>query len=238
VVKIFEGHQGTISCLDFSRDGRLIASGSEDDTARIWELEGRQSMVFTIPMDVTSVAISHDSRLLAAGSLDSITRVWDIATGQLLAWLKGHTNSVYSVTFSANGRELITGSLDKTLKYWDITTIIQRVQQGPKMDRTAYPLSRIVTEHHRLGRSQGILHAPYVYGRATERHGQDFVLTVVASKDGNWVVSGSKDQCVHFWDARTGDLRLRLMHHYNSGIFCSFTSVQSMPLKHSFSVIS
>ena len=88
-------------------------------------------------MDITSVVISHDSRLLAARSLDSMTRVWDIATGHLLAWLKGHMNSVYSVAFSANGRELITGSLDKTLKYWDIMSIIQRVQQSPKTDRTA-----------------------------------------------------------------------------------------------------
>ena len=161
-MKIFEGHQGTISCLDFSRDGRLIASGSEDDTARIWELEGRQSTVFTIPTDVTSVAISHGSRLLAAGSLDSITRLWDIATGQLLAWLKGHMNSVYSVTFSANGRELITGSLDKTLKYWDITTIIQRVQQGPKMDRTAHPAASLQSTIDLVGHEVYYMHRMFM----------------------------------------------------------------------------
>jgi glucose repression regulatory protein TUP1 len=146
-LKIFEGHTEEIYCLDFSRDGRLIVSGSGDRTARVWELEDKKRTVFTIPMNdegvstpdggVTSVAVSHDSRLLAAGSLDSMTRVWDIATGQLLARLKGHMDSVYSVTFSADGRGLITGSLDKTLKHWDIMPIIRRVQQGPKMDRTA-----------------------------------------------------------------------------------------------------
>lgn len=127
-------------------------SGSGDRTARIWDLESKHRMVFTIPRldegvntpdgGVTSVAVSHDSRLLAAGSLDSITRIWDVATGQLLARLKGHADSVYSVTFSADGRGLVTGSLDKTLKYWDITPIIQKLLQRPslKIGSTAPPL--------------------------------------------------------------------------------------------------
>lgn len=51
------------------------------------------------------------------------------------------------------------------------------------------------------------------------------MLTVAASEDGNWVVSGSKDRCVHFWDAQTGDLQLSLQGHKNSGLFC-FTSTQ------------
>ncbi len=152
VWKIFEGHEEEIYCLDFSRDGRLIVSGSGDRTARIWELESRHRKVFTIPrMDegvstpdggVTSVAVSQDSRLLAAGSLDSVTRIWDVATGHLLARLRGHADSVYSVTFSADGRGLVSGSLDKTLKYWDITPVIQKLQQrpSPKMGSTSAPL--------------------------------------------------------------------------------------------------
>ncbi|KAK2464519.1 hypothetical protein APHAL10511_003498 [Amanita phalloides] len=215
--KVFEGHQEEIYCLDFSRDGRLIVSGSGDRTARIWDLENGSCNVFTVPKldevvnpqdaGVTSVAVSHDSRLLAAGSLDSITRIWDVATGHLLARLRGHADSVYSVTFSADGRGIVSGSLDKTLKYWDISSIIQKVYHGPSpkigSDTKPSPLSE----------------KPVLLPSTMDMVGhKDFVLTVAVSKDGNWVVSGSKDRCVHFWNAQNGDLQLSLQGHKNSVI--------------------
>jgi len=46
---------------------------------------------------------------------------------------------------------------------------------------------------------------------------QDFVLSVSVSNDGRWVVSGSKDRSVHFWDAHSGALQLTLQGHKNSG---------------------
>ncbi|KAF8623183.1 hypothetical protein AX17_007508 [Amanita inopinata Kibby_2008] len=147
--KTFVGHQQEIYSLDFSRDGRWIVSGSGDRTARVWDLGDKPPKVFAITdaatpnsdsygqdtsntadAGVTSVAISHDSRLIAAGSLDTIVRVWDVASGQLLARLRGHADSVYSVAFSADGCGLVSGSLDKTLKYWDVGAVVARVRQG------------------------------------------------------------------------------------------------------------
>jgi glucose repression regulatory protein TUP1 len=44
------------------------------------------------------------------------------------------------------------------------------------------------------------------------------VLSVAVSHDGKWVVSGSKDRCVQFWDARTAQMQLMLQGHKNSGM--------------------
>ena len=51
---MFEGHQQEIYSLDFSRDGRLIVSGSGDRTARIWDMETGQhnTLSITEPADV------------------------------------------------------------------------------------------------------------------------------------------------------------------------------------------
>ncbi len=76
----FDGHQQEIYSLDFSRDGRLIVSGSGDKTARIWDMLDGTSKVLTIndpdslnnDAGVTSVAISPDGRWVAAGSLDTV----------------------------------------------------------------------------------------------------------------------------------------------------------------------
>jgi glucose repression regulatory protein TUP1 len=124
---ILKGHEQDIYSLEFSRDGRILVSGSGDRTARIWEWqtlrclhELRINDVDQQDLGVTSVAISPDSRLVAAGSLDKIVRVWDAMTGQLLERLEGHKDSVYSVAFMPDGKTLVSGSLDKTLRMWQL----------------------------------------------------------------------------------------------------------------------
>lgn len=121
------GHEQDIYSLDFSRDGRIIVSGSGDRTARIWSMADTTCLHVLRISDndqrdpgVTSVAISPDSRYVAAGSLDKIVRVWDVQTGQLLERLEGHKDSVYSVAFMPDGKTIVSGSLDKTLKLWQL----------------------------------------------------------------------------------------------------------------------
>lgn len=132
-MKSFKGHTDVISSLDFSRDGKFIASGSTDKTARIWDLETGGCKVLAIlepdyvDTGVTSVAISPDSQWVATGSLDGVVRIWDANNGTLVERLHGHSDSVYSVAFLPDGRGLVSGSLDKSLKYWDITPMIRNI---------------------------------------------------------------------------------------------------------------
>ena len=126
---VLDGHQQEIYALEFSRDGRLLVSGSGDSTARVWDLvsvdapNGPLIQVLTpnethgIDAGVTSVSISPDGRLVAAGSLDFTVHIWDVASGALVERLRGHKDSVYSVAFTTDGKGLVSGSLDKTLKY-------------------------------------------------------------------------------------------------------------------------
>lgn len=46
---------------------------------------------------------------------------------------------------------------------------------------------------------------------------KDFVLSVCLTPDGHWVMSGSKDRGVQFWDPNTGSAQMMLQGHKNSG---------------------
>lgn len=48
---------------------------------------------------------------------------------------------------------------------------------------------------------------------------KDYVLSVAVSHDGQWVVSGSKDRGVQFWDSRSAIVQFMLQGHKNSGNF-------------------
>ncbi|CAJ0831658.1 1790_t:CDS:10 [Entrophospora sp. SA101] len=186
---IFSGHEQDIYSLDFSRDGRTIVSGSGDRTARIWDMVSGE-LVNKLSIDepstkdagVTSVAISPDGAFVAAGSLDKIVRVWDSRTGYLLERLEGHKDSVYSVAFSPDGKTLVSGSLDKTLRLWDMAYIGRNQSNSGQKNQ-----SKLTFSGHK-----------------------DFVLSVAVSPDARWVVSGSKDRSVQFWDPITAQTQFML----------------------------
>lgn len=57
-----------------------------------------------------------------------------------------------------------------------------------------------------------------IYVARANRIDKDFVLSVALTPDNQWVLSGSKDRGVQFWDPRTGDTQLMLQGHKNSGM--------------------
>ena len=110
----------------FSPDGTRIASGSDDNTVRLWDADTGQPIgqPLTGHTDtVFSVAFSPDGNRIASGSDDNTVRLWDAATGQPIGQpLTGHTDTVSSVAFSPDGKRIASGSDDNTVRVWDADT--------------------------------------------------------------------------------------------------------------------
>ena len=81
-----EGHIDSVRSVSFSPNGKLIVSGSYDETVKTWDVEtGKQ--VHNLEghsSDVNSVSFSPNSRLIVSGSLDKTVKTWDVQTGKQL----------------------------------------------------------------------------------------------------------------------------------------------------------
>jgi WD40 repeat protein len=121
LVRTLTGHTGAVWGVAFSPDGRLLATASDLETARLWDPatgEDRRTLTGHAGA-VWAVAFSPDGQLLATASEDKTARLWDPATGEDRRTLTGHAGAVWAVVFSPDGQLLATASQDKTTRLWD-----------------------------------------------------------------------------------------------------------------------
>ncbi|MEX0270623.1 NB-ARC domain-containing protein [Leptolyngbyaceae cyanobacterium UHCC 1019] len=207
------GHSDIVRTIAFGRAGDrlLLASGSFDQTIRIWDVQtGNCLKILSDSGAVLSLTWLRnklldtgllegdraDSWQLATGGDDGAIKLWD---WQAATWtsLEGHTDGIWSLALSPDGCTLTSGSGDRTLKCWD-------VQTGQ--------LLRTLRGHHNR------------------------IWSVAVSPEGHQIASGSEDKTLKLWDSQTGQC-LRTLHGYHNTTFpiAIFPNATSPPTLLTFS---
>jgi len=119
-----KGHKDVVNSIAITRDGKILASGTDDGLITLWDLANGKNIgtLAGHKGPVRCLAFQRGGKLLASGSSDCTIKLWNIFTQKLTATLKGHKPAVHSLSFSPDGKTLASGGQDSTIRLWDVGT--------------------------------------------------------------------------------------------------------------------
>lgn len=220
---------GVVASASFSPDGKLLVTGSWDNSARIWDVEtGKAVLKLTDEHTgyVNAAAFSPDGTQVLTGSDDKTARLWDLKTGKSTRVFQGHTDRVWHVAFSTDGSRILTSSADKTARLWETATGKELLQfRGHKWGVMCAMLSedgtRVITgSEDNTARIWSVNTGETL--KTLEGHTAS-VNSVAFAPDGARVLTGSRDNTAKLWDARTGTEILTLKGHSQEVTAVSFS---------------
>ncbi|MUG99317.1 protein kinase [Scytonema sp. UIC 10036] len=227
LARVVAAHESFVWSVALSADGQTLASGSEDKTIKIWQVN-TGTLLHTLKShseNVRAVSLSADGQTLASGSGDNTIKIWQTRTGQLLNTLRGHSQPVWSVTLSRDGQTLVSGSEDNTIKIWNVRTgELLRTLNGHtsavfSLALTPDGLTLVSGSQDKTIKIWNLQTGKLI--RTLEDH-TDAVRSVTISPDGQKFASGSWDNTIKVWNITTGKLLRSISGHSDRVVAVAF----------------
>ncbi|CAB4262059.1 unnamed protein product [Prunus armeniaca] len=186
IKKMAEHSSFVNSCHPARRGPPLIVSGSDDGTAKLWDMRLRGAIqTFPDKYQITAVSFSDASDKIFTGGIDNDIKVWDLRKAEVMMTLQGHQDMITGMALSPDGSYLLTNGMDCKLCIWDM--------------RPYAPQNRCVKimEGHQHNFEKNLLKCSW-------------------SPDGSKVTAGSSDRMVYVWDTTSRRILYMLPGHTGS----------------------
>ena len=216
------GHTGTVWSVAFSPDGKRLASGSNDNTVRLWNVaDPAHPVPLGQPLtghtnNVLSVVFSPDGKTLASRSDDGTVRLWNVADPAHPALLgqplTGHTNCGRPRWRSARtARRWPPAASIGTVRLWNVADPAHPAPLGQPLPGHTNAVDPVAFSSDGKTLASGSLDKtvrlwdvadpahPVPVGPLTIGH-TDWVMSVAFSPDGKTLASGSLDGTVRLWN--------------------------------------
>ena len=216
-------HPLPIWSIAISPDGQTLASGSDDTTIKLWNLQTGE-LRHTLAGHsgyIWCVIFSPDGQTLASASQDTTIKLWNLQTGELRHTLLDHSNWVKSISMSPDGQTLVSSSADGKIKLWNPKTgrVFYTLEEHPV---TMHANSVVISPNGQLlasGSEDGKIKLWDLRGRKLLRTLEGHfgaVHSLAFHPHDRILVSGCQDSTIKIWDLHTGRLLSALVGHTES----------------------
>ena len=220
-----EGHNDKVRSVDFSPDGKTLVTASEDNTVRLWSVEGRELQRLSGQNQIfRSVKFSPDGKQIAAISADKKVKLWTVDGKELMTFPGGDEESFMAdLCFSPNGQVIVASGANHTVKLWQIDGQEVKTLAGHKYDVWSLSCSpdgqKIVSAD--LG---GTVKLWSMDGRELESFpaNSKAIYGVSFSPDGQFIATAGGDTRVKLWNLEGKEIRT-IGKHNNSAIGVRFS---------------
>ncbi len=215
-----DGHDGKVWCVRFSPSGNILASGSVDNTLRLWLVEETILLrtMYGHPFPITSLDFSPDGANIATGSSDGLIRIWRISDGRLIKTLVGHAGWINDLEYSPDGKRLASVAEDFTVRIWRVNDgkLMYIIDEGMSMIHglSFSPDSSMIA----WAENNGMIRIWHVNDKKwiNNLSGQVAAYSVSFSPDGNMLAAGYRDGIVRLWQITDSEVTAQLHGHGDS----------------------